>query len=177
MTKKTIWAFLFALVPLLSSILCAQAQNSTQGNADKKVDGCICELDAVKTTVKVIPWNVNKTAWDPANAMVFIYQDKTIIEGESTSTVAELKGGKAVKSFHFTGISQGRMTGTPFEIKSLSECVGRRTTLYWVVDGSGTSVAIRMVLPYLFGGESMPAMVGDQGAHAVGSDNCPCRLK
>jgi len=179
MGKKIRWALVFALVPLLASTLWAQAKTpiNAQGNAGRELEGCICGFDVVKTTVKIVPWNMNETRWDTANTKVFVYQDKTTIEGESKATVAELKSGKAVKSYHFTGISQGRMTGTPFEIKSLSECVGRRTTLHWVVDDKGTSVANRIELPYLFGGESMPAMVGGEGARAAGADDCPCRLK
>jgi len=188
------------LIVLLSSALWAQgntqgktqtnssnrvpgaAPSKRQANADKTLDGCICGVDEAMAAVKIVPWNQEKKAWTPEDTRVFVFQDKTIIKGESSSTVAELKNGKAVKTAHFEGISidggVGRVHGTPFEITRLSECVGRRTTLYWVAD-KGTPVAERITLPYLFSGESMAGYIGGGGGRSVdngGRDNCPCKL-
>lgn len=156
----------------------AQSQEKTASKAlpEKELSGCICGFDEAKSIVTVVPWDKDHKIWDSGNAKVFTYTEKTIIEGESKATVAEIKGGTVVKSFHLTGFSTSGLSGIPFEIKRLSQCINRRTTLHWSED-KGVPVANRLELPYLFGGESMPAMVGNQGARAVGSDDCPCRLK
>ena len=150
--------------------------SKSTGSAVRELSGCICGFDELKTTLKIVPWNQNEKVWDSENAKVFAYTDGTTLVGESKATVAELKGGKAVKSFHLTGFSMNGATGTPFEIKSLSACVGRRTRIHWVEE-QGTTVANSIELPYLFGGESLPAMIGNQNSQVVGSDDCPCQLK
>ncbi len=154
----------------------SQGKTASKAPSEKKLSGCICGFDEAKSIVTVVPWDEDRKLWDSGNAKVFTYTEKTVIEGESKATVAELKNGKVVKSFHLTGVSTSGLSGTPFEIRGLSQCINRRTTLHWS-EGKAVAVASRLELPYLFAGESMPAMVGNQGARAVGSDDCPCRLK
>src|SRR5579872_2932976 len=184
---KVAWTMSFTSLLLAIAVLTfafapVEAQSQSQGKApskappEKKLSGCICRFDEAKTTVTVVPWDKDQKLWDAGNAKVFTYSDKTVIEGESKATVAEVKKGTIVKSYHLTGLSARGVSGTPFEIKSLSQCINRRTTLHWSEDKS-VAVANRLELPYLFVGESMPAMVGNEGARAVGSDDCPCRLK
>ena len=148
----------------------------TNTSAARVLSGCICGFDELKTTVAIVPWNIDSKAWDFDNPKVFVYTDHTNIEGESKATIADFKGGKVVKSYHLTGFSMNGPTGSPFEIKRLADCVGRRTTLHWSED-KGAKVADRIELPYLFGGESMPAMIGGQSSQVFGSDNCPCGVK
>src|ERR1700739_4084340 len=132
-----------------------EAQSESQGKTPSAapvlntIDGCICRFDELKRSVTIVPWNQDAKSWEPQNAKVFAYQDKTTIEGESKATVSELISGTVIKSFHFMGISQSGFSGRPFEIKSLSQCIGRRATLHWV-DDKGSLVAGRIELPYLF---------------------------
>jgi hypothetical protein len=152
-------------------------QPNPQAKTDNVLQGCICGFDEGKSTVTIVPWNENKHLWDSKSARVFVYQDKTTIEGENKATVADLRNGKAVKAVHFKGISvSGGLSGTPFEVKRLSQCVGRRATLHWV-DDKGTSIASRIELALVFGGESMAASIGTQSAQTAGPDDCPCRFK
>ena len=123
-----------------------------------------------------MPWNKETKAWQFKAAQQFKYDDKTIISAENKLTVSEVSHGQAIKTYHFIGISQHGPVGKPFEIKDLSALVGRRTTLRWAEE-AGTRQAVEIELPYLFGGESMPAMVGSNSALMVGSDNCPCGSK
>ena len=157
MATKIRWVFPLAPL-LLASNLWAQGDapnNAGSGNTGHEFGGCICGVDEVKANLKVVAWNNDKKVWDTANTRVFVYQDWTIIKGVNAVTVAELKSGKTVKSYHFQGIQNGRPVGTPFEIKRLSECVGHRTTLSWA-DDNGSSVAKQILLTVLFAGESMP---------------------
>jgi hypothetical protein len=171
MKVTTVLLYAIILVTLLlttaPSIL---AKDKTQTNT---IDGCVCEVNKAATMLKVVPWNEQKKTWGQGAAQSFRFDDKTKITAENKLTVADVNAGRAIKTYHFTGIQQGKLTGTPFEIKELSGLVGRRTTLHWE-DKATTRRAVEIVLPYLFAGESMPAMVGSDSAQAVGSDNCPC---
>jgi hypothetical protein len=148
---------------------------------EPKVDGAVCNIDKVTHTMRIIPWDRGKQVWDSKNVRTFKLIPLTAIEGETKATVAELEGGKAtIKSFHFTGMSiQGgaaRATGTPFEIKDISQLLHRRATVSWV-SSAQVPEATRIGLPYLFGGESMPAMVGSSGAQTVGIHSDDVTLK
>ncbi|MGD0629989.1 MAG: hypothetical protein ABR987_11570 [Terracidiphilus sp.] len=178
-SMKAKWAVLLIFAAGVTAFLVATAQAQTQTQkktpAGNQIKGCICRIDDTKSTITVVPWT--GSIWDAGSAKTFVYQDRTLIHGETEATIAQLKGGRAIKSFHLTGISTNGISGDPFEINNLSQCVSRRTTLHWS-DDKGVSVATRIDLPYLFDGESMPAMVGSQGARSIGSpDGCPCRLQ
>jgi hypothetical protein len=135
------------------------------------IDGAVCGIDKANHTIKVIPWDKEKKLWDTKGIRIFKLMPETVIVGETTTTVADIDGGKGtVKSFHFTGFGPNGPTGTPFEIKEISQILHRRVTVSWSGDAEMPQ-ATKVGLPYLFAGESMPAMVGNSGAQAVGGDD------
>lgn len=138
----------------------------------KKLDGAVSRVDVAKATIAIVPWIRKTKKWDEKHATLFRFTKSTMVEGESTATVGEIEAGaKAVKSAHLTGIGPGGVSGTPFKIKHMSQLLHRRATVYWGADG----VVTKIELPYLFAGESLPAMVGSAGAAVAGSDNVKVR--
>lgn len=160
-------------VSCLIAVQSAVAEDQPQTNT---LDGCICEVNKSEGILKVVPWNREMKKWQFNAAQRFRYDDKTKISAENNLTVAEVMAGKVINTYHFLGFQQGKLAGKPFDIKDLSGLVGRRTTLHWA-EKAGKRQAVLIELPYLFGGESMPAMVGSNSAQMVGSDNCPCGSK
>lgn len=159
----------FCLVAVQPALAGDQPQTNT-------LDGCICEVNKAEAILKVVPWNKETKTWQFNAAQRIRYDDKTKISAENNLTVSDVSAGQAIKTYHFLGFQQGKLAGKPFDIKDLSALVGRRTTLHWA-EKAGTRQAVEIELPYLFGGESMPAMVGSDSAQMVGSDNCPCGSK
>lgn len=146
------------------------------GQAQQELKGCICAVEDVagRVTVRILPWEAAKTDYILGAEKTFTCDPTTVIEGETSATVGELKAGKTVQSAHLIGMTARGLASTPFEIESLPQLVGRRTTLTWVED-RGTLRATTIRLDYLFAGEDLAAIGGPGGAAVQGSDNCPCR--
>jgi hypothetical protein len=172
MNKDRTWKA-FALFTLTLLLLASLAIAGEKDNS-KQINGCICDVDKLGNRLKVNPWNEDKKIWEPNAAEWFSYDNKTSISAENKLTIADLNAGKVIQTYHFLGIQGGKLAGKPFEIKELSGLIGRRTTLHWV-EMKGKRFAQTIALPYLFGGETMPAYVGSEGASLAGVDNCPCK--
>jgi hypothetical protein len=139
--------------------------------ASQDLNGAVCGVDKASHTVKVIPWDQAKKTWDRGGVRTIKLVPGTVVIGESKATVAELDAGKAtIKSFHFAGMTSQGLAGTPFEIKDVSQILHRRVTVSFSGAADAPEVT-KLALPYLFAGESMPAMVGNSGAQVVGSDD------
>jgi ankyrin repeat protein len=147
--------------------------DATLSSKSNELNGAVCGIDKTTLTIKVIPWDKQKETWDEQGIRAFKLTPETTIYGETKATVAELADGKAeIKSFHLTGIGQSGVTGTPFEIKDISQILYRRVTVMWT-SGAKMPEATTIELPYLFGGESMPGYIGSGGSFGsqIGSDD------
>jgi hypothetical protein len=137
----------------------------------QKLDGAVCGVDKASDKIRVVRWDKDKGAWDKQSKRLFQLSPSTVIKGESEATVGDLDSGKAtVKSMHLTGLGASGLTGSPFVINSITKLLHRRVTVEW----SGSEevpVVTKLSLPYLFGGESMPAYTNGTSSSVAGSDD------
>jgi hypothetical protein len=142
--------------------------------------GCLCNFDEAKKQLSLIPWDKEDKKWNFDHPLEFNYEDSTTFEANGKATIEEIRNGKPLKSAHFHGMSfDGSSVSfdtTPFEITTLSGCIGRLAEVYWDRQ-DGTPLARRIELPYLLGGMSMAGMGGNDGAQSAynADDNCPCK--
>jgi hypothetical protein len=159
-----------AALGILAAPALVRTPTSVAAEPTQDLTGAVCAIDKTDHTICVVPWDNANKRWDKSGVRSFKLTPATIIVGETKGTVSELDAGKVeIKSAHLTGIVSGRVSGTPFEIKSVAQILHRRVTVSSVGSGDGAE-ASKLVLSYLFAGESLPAMVGNSGAQVFGDD-------
>jgi len=146
---------------------------------DTSFSGCICGIDESRRTLVVIYRNGDTKEWEFKSRKEFTYDDSTKLNGyKDHATIAELRKGKLLKMARITGMTSSGLTGDVFDIKTLKDLVGERVVVHYNPKG-GKSLATLMDLQLLFGGESLPAMIGiggggEQSARIISSGKCPC---
>lgn len=150
---------------VFSNVLLADTSTPATAVAseNQRLYGAICDVDKATHTIKFVPWDKEKHVWDVHKVRAFKLMPETTIHGETRATVAELDSGTAiVKSFHLTGLSidggTQHVSGTPFEIKDISQLLHRRARMSWT-GGAQIPEATTVGLPYLLDGESMGGMM------------------
>ena len=143
-----------------------------------KLDGAVSGIDVTKSTIVIVPWKSKQEIWDKEHPRLFTFVEGTVILGETSATVDEIKeGAKVVESYHITGISSEGIIRTKFEIKDLSQLLHRRVTVYWYANANLTSIGLPLLMPgesLLKPGDSLPGVMSSDGFIAtVPNDDVP----
>ena len=147
-----------SLIICVVYLVCCQTAPYVSGQQIPQVHGCICSVDKVNKTIEIVPWSKENKSWQIEAKKRISFEDTTTIEsGKNKATIAELNNGKAVGD----------------SIKDLGALIRQRATID-CVEEKGKQIARKIETMMLFGGETVPAMVGIDGAQTVGNRNCPC---
>jgi hypothetical protein len=141
------------------------------GQVSNKLSGCICNVDAQKLTVTVVPWNQEEKSLEKKSAKeVRLTEDTKVSLGKNKNAkITDLRQGKTV-------IVEGvKALGIPdTEINGLQGLVGWRATFTFK---KNTNTVSEMTPDFWFIGESMDATlgVGPSGKTAtVQKSPCSC---
>jgi hypothetical protein len=141
-------------------------QHGAIASAPSEVDGLVKEVDISKRTITVVPWNQAGAAYNREHPRVLTLDKNTLIHGDqSEATVADIEAGTgtaAISTQTISDIMAGRGSADlPADvIRSLGDLRGRKVEVH--CDSNGVPRRIEFVI--MFGGESVPAMVGPNGA-------------
>jgi hypothetical protein len=172
MAKATRWILSFAPVMLLASILWAQDNPPSKTTSAKapatakqtapavgsgtKLLAAVCKIDPANRTVRVVPWD-GKT-WKRDSLKVLGWNDQTqLTSGAKTLTMPQFIGGKPLDD----------------ESKDVAGIQGERGVFYIQTNG-GKEVVTKVEMMALFGGESLPGMIGNNGFQIVGGTKVSC---
>jgi hypothetical protein len=149
----------------LVSVLCLVAALQTAYSQEQKqaqeqpptIRAAFCKIDVTNKTVRIVPWD-GKT-WRRDSARVLVWDDQTqLVSGANTLTMAQFVGGKPLDKYS----------------RDVAAIQGERGVFHIKTVG-GKEAVQRVEMMALFGGESFPAMVSNNGAQTVGGTKVHCR--
>lgn len=122
-----------------------------------EVMGGICSVDAGSKTFRIRTWDAKAKTWLNDTNTALTWQDGTlIVDGRTKITMSAFASGKKLP-----------------DVKDFASLKGERAA--FLMSGPGVSAFIQKVeLVGLFAGESLPAMVGSNGAFVVGDTKVSC---
>lgn len=172
--KKSIFAFVSFIVIAFSTLAFSQ---QTQD-----INGCICHVDQNRQTLNIIPWDNDKKSLEVNKLQLFVYSDSTIIIGDNTLRVADLRTGKALKTINLEKIEAdkngqlSKLIGTSVEAKELSKLIGRKVLISWI-NKNGKRFCEKIKLSYNFPGESFSATTSLETGRSqvIMSNRCECK--
>jgi len=123
---------------------------------ESQINGAVCKIDTTRKTIRIVPWDGK--SWRKDLIRVIAWDEST-----------QLVGGKNM-------LTMGKfVAGSPLDgdVKDVASFRGERAVFH--IEKVGDKEVIRIInMMMLFSGESLPAMVGNNGFRIVGSMKVPC---
>jgi len=165
MRVRSILAFLLAIIVASSGTAVGQTTAPAKTSAPQekqttlpKLPAAFCKIDVANKTIRVVPWDEKSQEWKRDSIRTLVWNDQTrLVSGAHTLTMPQFIGGQPLSD----------------STKDLSTILGNRGIFYFsTIDGKDVIQKVEMYA--MFGGESFPAMVGNNGAFMVGSSKVSC---